>query len=91
LRLGLGVRQQDKKIISFTKNPLENSNLLGELFTAISQKQVIELHYYKFSTPDIDLSLNFHPYLLKEYNRRWFCLVQLKAMKILCFSLDRVN
>ena len=41
LRLGLGSNRNEKQIISFTKNPLENSNLLGELFTAISQKQVI--------------------------------------------------
>lgn len=92
LRLGLGVRQQDKKIISFTKNPLENSNILGELFTSISQKQVIELHYYKFSSPDIDLSINFHPYLLKEYNRRWFLFGAAESdEKLLCFSLDRVK
>lgn len=48
LRLGLGNNRNEKQIISFTKNPLENSNLLGELFTAISQKQVIELHYHVF-------------------------------------------
>lgn len=42
LRLGLGVRKNERKIISLTKNPLENSNLLGELFTAISHRQVIE-------------------------------------------------
>lgn len=48
LRLGLGVDPKCKQIISFTKNPLEGSNLLGELFTAISQKQVIELHYHTF-------------------------------------------
>ena len=37
LRLGLGVRNNDRRIISLSKNPLENSNLLGELFTDISQ------------------------------------------------------
>ena len=52
LRLGLGVKRNERHIISFTKNPLENSNLLGELFTAASQKQVIEIHYHKFSAPD---------------------------------------
>ena len=59
LRLGLGNNRNEKQIISFTKNPLENSNLLGELFTAISQKQVIELHYHVFSRPDEDLKINF--------------------------------
>ena len=36
LRKSLNVKV-DRQIISFTKNPLENSNLLGEIFTAISQ------------------------------------------------------
>lgn len=51
LRLGLGVKHNDRQIISFTKNPLEKSNLFGRLFTTISEKQVVELHYHKFSEP----------------------------------------
>ena len=73
LRKGLHVKT-DRQIISFTKNPLENSTLLGELFTAISQKQVVELHYHRFDTPDDDRQTTLIPYLLKEYNRRWFLI-----------------
>lgn len=36
----------ERRFVSFTKNPLEDSNLFAELFTAISQKLVIELHYH---------------------------------------------
>lgn len=50
LRLGLGIGRPYKQIISFTKNPLKNSNLLGELFTAISQKQVVKIYYRTFET-----------------------------------------
>ena len=79
-------------IISFTKNPLENSNLLGELFTAISQKQVIELHYHTFAAPDDNRHIIFHPNLLKEYNRRWFVIGAADSDgKILNFSLDRID
>lgn len=79
-------------IISFTKNPLENSNLLGELFTAISQKQVIELHYHTFTTPDNYRHIVFHPHLLKEYNRRWFVIGSADTDgKMLNFSLDRID
>ena len=79
-------------IISFTKNPLENSNLLGELFTVISQKQVIEIHYHTFAAPQDDRHIIFHPYLLKEYNRRWFVIGAADSDgKILNFSLDRIN
>ena len=92
LRLGLGVRNIDRKIISFTKNPLENSNLIGELFTAISQRQVVELHYHKFDTPTDILSINVHPYLLKEYNRRWFLICAAESdEKILNFGLERID
>ena len=68
LRLELGVRRNDRKIISLTKNPLENSNLLGELFTTISHRQVVELHYHKFSSPYTELTVNIHPYLLSNYS-----------------------
>ena len=92
LRLGLGVRKNERKIISLTKNPLENSNLLGELFTTISHRQVVELHYHKFSSPHTEITVNIHPYLLKEYNRRWFLFAAAESdRKLLCFSLDRID
>ncbi len=82
----------ERTIISFTKNPLENSNLLGELFTAISQKQVIELYYHTFAAPNDDRHIIIHPYLLKEYNRRWFLIGAADTDgKILNFSLDRID
>lgn len=92
LRLGLGVRQNKRKIISFTRNPLEDSNLIGELFTAISQKQVIAIHYHRFSNVDEILTINLHPYLLKEYNRRWYLIAAAETdRKILNFGLERIN
>lgn len=81
-----------RPIISFTKNPLENSNLLGELFVVISQKQVLELYYHTFAEPDSTRTLLFHPYLLKEYNRRWYVVgAAYSDGKILNFSLDRID
>lgn len=92
LRLGLGVKRNERHIISLTKNPLENSNLFGELFTAISHQQVVELHYHRFAEKQTDLSCNVHPYLLKEYNRRWFLFAAAETdNKFLCFSLDRID
>jgi len=93
LRLSLDMGEKDDRhIISFTKNPLENSNLLGELFTAISHKQVIELEYHTFSRPNEKLHVVIHPYLLKEYNRRWYLIAAADSdQKILNFSLDRID
>ena len=91
LRKSLKVKT-DRQIVSFTKNPLENSSILGELFTAISQQQVIELHYHRFDTPDEVRKTVLHPYLLKEYNRRWYLIAaESKGGKILSFALDRID
>ena len=92
LRLGLGVRRNGHKIISLTKNPIEHSCVLGELFVAISQRLVVELHYHRFVNPDDSLTICVYPYLLKEYNRRWylFCAAESDG-KFLCFALDRLD
>lgn len=91
LRAGLNIKT-DRQIISFTKNPLENSSLFGELFTAISQKQVIELHYHTFSELDNVRQVMLHPYLLKEYNRRWYLIGAAEdSGKLLNFRLDQID
>ena len=91
LRSSLNIKDA-RKIISFTKNPLENSTLLGELFTAISQQQVIELHYHTFADADNIRQIVLHPYLLKEYNRRWYLIAAATDTgKLLNFSLDRID
>lgn len=91
LRASLNIKES-RKIISFTKNPLENSTLLGELFTAISQQQVIELYFHTFADADNVKQVILHPYLLKEYNRRWYLIAAATdTSKLLIFSLDRID
>ena len=90
LRKSLKVKT-DRQIVSFTKNPIENSTILGELFTTISQQQVVELHYHRFDTPDEDKQLIVHPYLLKEYNRRWYLIAADTDRVLLTFALDRID
>ena len=92
LRLSLGLRRDNRKIVSFTKNPMENSNLFGKLFSAISHKQVIELHYHVFSKPEEIKKLNLYPYMLKEYNRRWYLIGAAESDgKVLNFGLERID
>ena len=82
----------ERQIISFTKNLLEDSSLIGRLFTAISQQQVIEISYHRFAEPDKQLTLCLHPYLLKEYNHRWFLFAAVEAnARLRCFALDRID
>lgn len=90
-KLGLGLNER-KKIISFSNNPyLKNSNLLGALFEVISNKNVILLKYHTFTDSRIK-DLLLHPYLLKQYNNRWFLLGGADNDKaILTFALDRID
>ena len=90
-KMGLGL-QNRRQIISFSNNPyLKNSNLLGTLFDNISNKVVIRLSYHTF-TDEAIRSIDFHPYLLKQYNDRWFLLGAADSDKaILTFALDRID
>ncbi len=90
-KIGLDIKER-RQIISFSNNPyLLNSNLLGALFDNISNEVVIRLSYHTFSNPTIR-SIDFHPYLLKQYNDRWFLLGSPDGEnKILTFALDRID
>lgn len=90
-KIGLGLEER-RQIISFSNNPyLKNSNLLGTLFDYISNEVVIRLHYHTFSDSSIR-NIDFHPYLLKQYNDRWFMLGAADDdKKIFTFALDRID
>ena len=90
-KIGLGFEER-RQIISFSNNPyLKNSNLLGTLFDYISNEVVIRLSYHTFNDATIR-SIVFHPYLLKQYNDRWFLLGAAdNSTKILYFALDRID
>jgi len=91
LRLSLGGKAQHQPIISFTKNPLENTNYMGVLFTAITQKQTIEIHYGSFIENKKEALYHVYPYLLKEYAGRWYLYAgRVENDKIKCFPLDRI-
>lgn len=90
-RQKLGVKDHDR-IIYFSNNPyLTNSNLLGTLFNYISNKVAIHLQYRLFNQEEIK-GIDFHPYLLKQYNNRWFVIGAADSDgKILTFPLDRIQ
>ena len=77
-------------VISLSKNLVENSTLIASLFSAISNKQVIELTYRKFIDSTAHKVL-LSPYHLKEYNRRWYVVGgAYDTNRILNFALDRI-
>ncbi|MBR6262568.1 MAG: WYL domain-containing protein [Prevotella sp.] len=90
-KIGLGFEER-RQIISFSNNPyLQNSNLLGILYDNISNDVVINLSYHTFKDTTTR-SIVFHPYLLKQYNDRWFLFGAADSdKKILTFALDRID
>ena len=83
--------KEHRRIIQFDSNPyFSGRNLIGSLFTAISNKQVIALKYHTFKNPEVK-EVVVYPYLLKEYNNRWFLIVGVEDGTILNFALDRID
>lgn len=53
---------------------------------------MIEIHYHTFAAPKEDRHTVLIPYLLREYNRRWYLIAAAEDTgKILNFALDRIN
>lgn len=92
---------QDKShtIISFSKNPYLNneagsqvSNALAGLFSAIANKVVVNVEYRKFGQEE-SAFYNVYPYLLKQYNDRWYLICQLVNAErdfLMNLPLDRI-
>jgi len=85
----------DRKIIAFDKNPSNKERVdtvFAKLYLAISQKQVVKLHYHTYKDLTDIKTIVCHPYFLKEYNRRWFVFGIADEDKFeLNFALDRID
>ena len=86
-RLGL---IDTKPIIQMSKNLLENKTLMAKAFSAIRASCVVSLRYKLFNNSEERQAI-ISPYLLKEYNRRWYLIGAANDTgKILTFALDRI-
>jgi len=77
--------------ISFDNNPhLEGLKWIDPLYQAVINESPITVHYIPFDTsPEIHL---ISPYLLKQYNKRWFVLCKTNQLEYLTnLALDRIN
>lgn len=92
-RLKVELRLEDKSgVIMFSHNPkTEDSTLLGELYSAITKQNAVELHYHTYGS-DTEKNVLFHPYLLKEYNTRWYVIGACDSDGFIAnFALDRIG
>lgn len=65
--------QGQRKIISFSSNDyLTGKNFLGILFTFISNRKVVDVVYEPFG--QAQRTIRLYPYLLKQYNERWYLI-----------------
>jgi predicted DNA-binding transcriptional regulator YafY len=90
-RLQIQINQQYEQHIEFEKTPAAKGiEFLKPILQAITKKEVIEIIYQKFGDKLIKKHI-IHPYLLKEYQSRWYVLGQNHQLKkIITFALDRI-
>jgi predicted DNA-binding transcriptional regulator YafY len=67
-----------------------NIKWIEPLLDAIKHKKIVELHHFTFSR-DEPLPRSVEPYLLKEYQNRWYLLGINEEGKIRSYGLDRVT
>lgn len=89
LRQKAKVKRRRHHAISLPKSPAASTNVFGQLFKAIVSKQVVDISYHRFKHPESDQYM-VYPYLLKEYNRRWYLICEdVKDGSIRNLSVDR--
>ncbi len=88
-----------RTIISFSKNPYLNneagnqvSNALAGFFSSIASRVVVNVEYRKFGQ-EKSAFYDVYPYLLKQYNDRWYLICQLVNAErdfLMNLPLDRI-
>ncbi|MFZ4861166.1 helix-turn-helix transcriptional regulator [Sphingobacterium sp. Mn56C] len=78
-------------IIFFDHNEyLKNIDSLGQLLKATQDKDVLTITYQSFNQNKEDIFV-FHPYFLKQYNKRWFLFGQREDFETWTnLALDRI-
>ncbi len=78
-------------VIHLDKNEgLKGLHFLDEIYQAIVKKIVLVITYKSFKSRE-ESRFAFHPFILKEFNNRWFVIGQKKAgQPITNLALDRV-
>lgn len=86
-------KENRKPIIHLDKNEdLKGLKFLDELYQAILKKVVLLIEYKSFKARDAT-TFRFHPFLLKEFNNRWFLVGKTRNSKkaqIVTLALDRI-
>lgn len=81
-----------ENIIQFEKSTVSKGReYLGSLLNAIKEKQAIRVSYRKFQDNQVK-DYVLHPYLLKEYDNRWYLISWNPERKaVATFGLERIE
>ncbi|MDX6183997.1 WYL domain-containing protein [Flavobacterium sp. Fl-77] len=84
-------KSHTKPVIYLDKNDnLKGLHYLDEIYQAIIKKVVLVITYKSFKSRD-ESKFNFHPFILKEFNNRWFLVGKKKGSQpITNLALDRI-
>lgn len=84
-------KNRSSSIIHLDKNEnLKGLHWLDELYQAIQKKVVLKVEYKSFKATEANV-ITFHPYLLKEFNNRWFLIgMGNKNRGVVNLALDRI-
>ena len=84
-------KTQQAPVIHLDKNEkLKGLEHLDILYQAILKKIVLKITYQSFKAREAS-EITFHPFILKEFNNRWFLVGKTSAKKpVLTFALDRI-
>jgi predicted DNA-binding transcriptional regulator YafY len=84
-------KSHTQPVIHLDKNEkLKGLHFLDEIYQAIVKKVVLKITYKSFKSLE-ETTFNFHPFILKEFNNRWFLIgKKLKKSPISNLALDRI-
>jgi predicted DNA-binding transcriptional regulator YafY len=84
-------KSQTHPVIHLDKNEnLKGLHFLEEIYQAIIKKVVLVITYKSFTSAQ-EKTFNFHPFILKEFNNRWFLVGKRKGSQpIVNLALDRI-
>lgn len=78
-------------IIHLDKNEkLKGLNHLDTLYQAILKKVCLKIEYQSFKARK-PVVWNFHPFILKEFNNRWFLVGKKNKNSVMTLALDRIE
>ncbi|SHJ67009.1 Predicted DNA-binding transcriptional regulator YafY, contains an HTH and WYL domains [Arenibacter nanhaiticus] len=89
----LGLQDPDQKVLVLEANvDYTGYEHMAPIFNAIIHKKVLRISYSPFDEQKPINTFNFHPYLLKQYNNRWFAFGKNEAADHMQWNvpLDRI-